>query len=141
MKHSIRRQMIAIFVGLIVCMLVILLVLVGAGLEPYYVREKEENFKIALIKLLGILLLAFLCFMITAVVMLSLSLFIQHGFSDKSFTLLEKFFTRLKENPLFFDKAEQQGYGGRTDILPGKIFAVSAQTKADDLIFIKNTKK
>lgn len=45
MKHSIRRQMIAIFVGLIVCMLVILLVLVGAGLEPYYVREKEENFK------------------------------------------------------------------------------------------------
>ena len=45
MKHSIRRQMIAIFVGLIVCMLVILLVLVGAGLEPYYVREKEEKFK------------------------------------------------------------------------------------------------
>ena len=45
MKHSIRRQMIAIFVGLIVCMLVILLVLVGAGLEPYYVREKEEIFK------------------------------------------------------------------------------------------------
>ena len=45
MKHSIRRQMIAIFVGLIACMLVILLVLVGAGLEPYYVREKEENFK------------------------------------------------------------------------------------------------
>lgn len=45
MKHSIRRQMIAIFVGLIICMLVILLVLVGAGLEPYYVREKEENFK------------------------------------------------------------------------------------------------
>ena len=45
MKHSIRRQMIAIFVGLIVCMLVILLVLGGAGLEPYYVREKEENFK------------------------------------------------------------------------------------------------
>lgn len=45
MKHSIRRQMIAIFVGLIVCMLVILLVLVGVGLEPYYVREKEENFK------------------------------------------------------------------------------------------------
>lgn len=45
MKHSIRRQMIAIFVGLIVCVLVILLVLVGAGLEPYYVREKEENFK------------------------------------------------------------------------------------------------
>lgn len=45
MKHSIRRQMIAIFVGLIVCMLVILLVLVGTGLEPYYVRKKEENFK------------------------------------------------------------------------------------------------
>lgn len=70
--------------------------------------EKEENFKIALIKLLGILLLAFLCFMITAVVMLSLSLFIQHGFSDKSFTLLEKFFTRLKENPLFLFSAYGQ---------------------------------
>ncbi len=44
MKHSIRRQMIAVFVGLIVCMLVILLLLVGSGLEPYYIREKEDNF-------------------------------------------------------------------------------------------------
>lgn len=44
MKHSIRRQMIAVFVGLIVCMLVILLLLVGSGLEPYYIREKEANF-------------------------------------------------------------------------------------------------
>lgn len=44
MKHSIRRQMIAVFVGLIVCMLAILLLLVGSGLEPYYIREKEANF-------------------------------------------------------------------------------------------------
>ena len=44
MKHSLRRQMIAVFVGLIVCMLVILLLLVGSGLEPYYIREKEANF-------------------------------------------------------------------------------------------------
>lgn len=44
MKHSIRRQMIAVFVGLIVCMLVILLLLVGSGLEPYYIREKKDNF-------------------------------------------------------------------------------------------------
>ena len=44
MKHSIRRQMIAVFVGLIVCVLVILLLLVGSGLEPYYIREKEANF-------------------------------------------------------------------------------------------------
>lgn len=44
MKRSIRRQMIAVFVGLIVCMLVILLLLVGSGLEPYYIREKEANF-------------------------------------------------------------------------------------------------
>lgn len=44
MKHSIRRQMIAVLVGLIVCMLVILLLLVGSGLEPYYIREKKDNF-------------------------------------------------------------------------------------------------
>ena len=44
MKHSIRRQMIAVFVGLIVCMLIILLLLVGSGLEPYYIREKKDNF-------------------------------------------------------------------------------------------------
>ena len=45
MKHSIRRQMIAIFVGLIVCMLVILLVLVGAGLEPTMSGKRKKILK------------------------------------------------------------------------------------------------
>ena len=44
MKHSIKRQMIAVFIGLIVCMLLLLLLCVGSWLEPYYIREKEENF-------------------------------------------------------------------------------------------------
>lgn len=45
MKHSIKRQMIAVFIGLIVCMLLLLLLCVGSWLEPYYIREKEENFR------------------------------------------------------------------------------------------------
>ena len=45
MRHSIKRQMIAVFIGLIVCMLLLLLLCVGSWLEPYYIREKEENFR------------------------------------------------------------------------------------------------
>ena len=37
-------SVVSVFVGLIVCMLVILLLLVGSGLEPYYIREKKDNF-------------------------------------------------------------------------------------------------
>lgn len=45
MKHSIRKQMTTVFVGLIVCMLLILLVFAHFQLEPYYIQEKESNFQ------------------------------------------------------------------------------------------------
>lgn len=45
MKHSIRKQMTVVFIGLIVSMLVILLLVAGSWLEPYYIREKENKFE------------------------------------------------------------------------------------------------
>lgn len=44
MKHSIKRQMIAVFVGVIVCLLLVLLVINIKFLEPYYIRNKEAEF-------------------------------------------------------------------------------------------------
>lgn len=44
MKHSIKRQMIAVFVGVIVCLLLVLLVINIRFLEPYYISNKEAEF-------------------------------------------------------------------------------------------------
>lgn len=44
MKHSIKRQMIAVCVGVIVCLLLVLLVINIKFLEPYYIRNKEAEF-------------------------------------------------------------------------------------------------
>lgn len=43
-KHSIRKQMIAIFVGLVVCMLLVLLIINVRFLGPYYIQNKEHRF-------------------------------------------------------------------------------------------------
>ncbi len=44
MKHSIKKQMTAVFIGLIVFMLLCLLIINVRFLEPYYVHNKEEAF-------------------------------------------------------------------------------------------------
>lgn len=44
MKHSIKRQMTAVFIGLLVSLLFILLVINVKFLEPYYIRNKETAF-------------------------------------------------------------------------------------------------
>lgn len=44
MKHSIRRQMMGLFIGLLICMLIALLAVNIWFLEPYYIRDKEEKF-------------------------------------------------------------------------------------------------
>ena len=43
-KHSIKRQMIAVFAGMVICLLAILLVVNVKFLEPYYIRDKEMQF-------------------------------------------------------------------------------------------------
>ena len=45
MKYSVRRQMIAIFIALLVCMLAALLVINVTFLEPYYITNKEKSFR------------------------------------------------------------------------------------------------
>lgn len=44
MRHSIKRQMIAIFVGLIGCVLLALLIINMNFLEPYYISNKKTEF-------------------------------------------------------------------------------------------------
>lgn len=44
MKHSIKRQMIAIFIGLLACLVAALLIINVTFLEPYYIRNKENAF-------------------------------------------------------------------------------------------------
>lgn len=44
MRHSIKKQMTAVFIGLVVCMLLCLLIINGWFLEPYYVQNKEQSF-------------------------------------------------------------------------------------------------
>ena len=44
MKHSIRRQMMGLFIGLLICMLIALLAVNIWFLEPYYIQDKEEKF-------------------------------------------------------------------------------------------------
>lgn len=44
MRHSIKRQMIAVFVGLTVCLLAALLIINVWFLEPYYISNKEAEF-------------------------------------------------------------------------------------------------
>ena len=44
MRHSIRRQMLCLFIGLLICMLVGLLAVNIWFLEPYYIKNKEEQF-------------------------------------------------------------------------------------------------
>ena len=43
-KHSIKRQMIAVCAGMIICLIAILLVVNVKFLEPYYIRDKEMQF-------------------------------------------------------------------------------------------------
>lgn len=43
-KHSIKSQMIAVFAGMVICLLAILLVVNVKFLEPYYIRDKEMQF-------------------------------------------------------------------------------------------------
>ena len=43
-KHSIKRQMIAVFAGMVICLLAILLIVNVKFLEPYYIRDKEMQF-------------------------------------------------------------------------------------------------
>lgn len=42
-KHSIKRQMIAVFAGMVICLIAILLVVNVKFLEPYYIRDKESS--------------------------------------------------------------------------------------------------
>lgn len=44
MKYSIRKQMVGIFVGLIVCMIIGLFIINAFFLQPYYVDDKKESF-------------------------------------------------------------------------------------------------
>ncbi len=44
MKHSIKRQMTAVFIGLLVSLLLILLIINVRFLEPYYISNKETAF-------------------------------------------------------------------------------------------------
>lgn len=44
MKHSIKRQMTAVFVGLIACFLLVLLIINARFLEPYYISNKKTEF-------------------------------------------------------------------------------------------------
>lgn len=44
MKHSIKKQMTAVFIGLVVFMLLCLLIINARFLEPYYIHNKEEAF-------------------------------------------------------------------------------------------------
>lgn len=45
MKYSIKKQMIAIFIGLLACMVVALPVINMTFLEPYYIQNKEKSFR------------------------------------------------------------------------------------------------
>ena len=38
-KHSIKRQMIAVFAGMVICLIAILLIVNVKFLEPYYIRN------------------------------------------------------------------------------------------------------
>lgn len=44
MKHSIKRQMITVFVGLVVLMILVFLVINGNFLERYYIADKQTKF-------------------------------------------------------------------------------------------------
>ena len=41
MKHSIKRQMITVFIGLLASMVLLLLIINVSFLEPYYISNKE----------------------------------------------------------------------------------------------------
>lgn len=45
MKYSIKRLITGVFIGLLVCMILVLLILNIWFLEPYYIRDKQEKFK------------------------------------------------------------------------------------------------
>lgn len=44
MKHSIKQQMTVVFIGLIVCFLLVILVINARFLEPYYISNKQTEF-------------------------------------------------------------------------------------------------
>ena len=44
MKHSIKRQMITVFIGLLASMVLVLLIINVSFLEPYYISNKETQF-------------------------------------------------------------------------------------------------
>ena len=41
MKHSIKRQMMTVFVGLILFMIVVFMIVNGSFLEKYYISNKK----------------------------------------------------------------------------------------------------
>ena len=45
MKHSIKRQMITVFIGLLASMVLLLLIINVSLLEPYYISNKETQFR------------------------------------------------------------------------------------------------
>lgn len=63
--------------------------------------ETEESVKTAILKFVGVLILALVCFVVAALLSLSLSLLVQQGFNNKTFLLLETFYLRIWENPGF----------------------------------------
>ena len=44
MKHSIKQQMITIFIGLLMCLVLALLIINACFLEPYYISNKKTQF-------------------------------------------------------------------------------------------------
>ena len=44
MKHSIKRQMMTVFVGLILFMIVVFMIVNGSFLEKYYISNKKSEF-------------------------------------------------------------------------------------------------
>ena len=45
MKYSIKRQMMTVFVGLILFMIVVFMIVNGSFLEKYYISNKKSEFK------------------------------------------------------------------------------------------------
>ena len=44
MKYSIKRQMMTVFVGLILFMIVVFMIVNGSFLEKYYISNKKSEF-------------------------------------------------------------------------------------------------
>ena len=44
MKHSIKQQMMMVFVGIVVVMMLVFMAVNGGFLEKYYIAEKQSEF-------------------------------------------------------------------------------------------------